>query len=113
MTTTNAYTVTSIEVQGESQDVFEVYADAERSQTLAFVFDEPLARSLPNLATALAESDRKRAALADALGGCLPFLVRLGDFIGNGENASNGRMERCDAILAARAALAANAGGTK
>ena len=36
------YSLTSIEVDGDVQDVFEVYADATKEQTIAFVFDESL-----------------------------------------------------------------------
>lgn len=41
------YTLTTIEVQGEPQSCFEVYADSTKAQTLGFVFDEEVARILP------------------------------------------------------------------
>lgn len=40
------YSLTQIEVQGDSQDVFEVYADKSKEQTVAFVYDEKLAKNL-------------------------------------------------------------------
>jgi hypothetical protein len=40
------YTETQINVQGESQNAFEVYADEEKEQTIAFCFDEELAKHL-------------------------------------------------------------------
>jgi hypothetical protein len=41
------YTLTTIDVQGEPQTCFEVYADSTKAQTLGFVFDEEVARILP------------------------------------------------------------------
>jgi hypothetical protein len=41
------YTLTTIDVQGERQTCFEVYADSTKGQTLGFVFDEEVARILP------------------------------------------------------------------
>jgi hypothetical protein len=43
------------------------------------------------------------ADLIDALKATLPFLVRLGDFIANGEGPTG--MERCDTIGAVKAAI--------
>lgn len=40
----NCFTQTQIDVQGNSQDAFEVYADETKEQTIAFCFDEPMAR---------------------------------------------------------------------
>lgn len=37
------YNLTTINVQGDDQEAFEVYADESREQTIAFVFDEKLA----------------------------------------------------------------------
>lgn len=50
------YSLTTIEVQGDAQSVFEVYSDASREQTVAFVYDEHTARMLaiaPDLLEAL------------------------------------------------------------
>lgn len=51
-------------------------------------------------------------AAPDLLAACeeaIPFLIRLGDFIGNGEGPT--RMERCDAITNIRNAVAEARGG--
>lgn len=40
----SSYSQTQIEVQGQPQSVFEVYADADRSQTIGFTYDESTAR---------------------------------------------------------------------
>ena len=34
------YSLTTINVQGDDQEAFELYADEEKAQTVAFVFDE-------------------------------------------------------------------------
>jgi len=40
------FVLTTITVQGEEQEVFEVFADEARAQTIGFVFDEGDARRL-------------------------------------------------------------------
>lgn len=46
---------------------------------------------------------RREGKLVDALKAALPFLIRLGDFVGNGEGPTGN--ERCDAVLAVRQAI--------
>lgn len=43
---TPTYSLTQIPIQGNEQDVFEVYSDDSKEQTLGFVFDELLAQKL-------------------------------------------------------------------
>lgn len=46
--------------------------------------------------------------LVEALEAAIPLLIRLGDFIGNGEITGPGSLGiRCDVILSARAAIRA------
>ena len=40
------HTLTTINVQGDDQEAFEVYADDTKEQTIGFVFDERIARLL-------------------------------------------------------------------
>ena len=50
------YTTSTINVQGDEQDAFEVYADATREQTIAFCFDTATLRLLlaaPDMLAAL------------------------------------------------------------
>lgn len=42
--------------------------------------------------------------LLEALKTALPYLIRLGDFIGNGESET--KMDRCDAVLKVNMAIA-------
>lgn len=54
------YTQTQINVQGEPQAAFEVYADETKEQTIAFCFDEANARLIaaaPDLLDALKGTD--------------------------------------------------------
>ena len=50
----------------------------------------------------------EREVYRKALEGCVPALIRLGDFIGNEDKGANGMpgFDRCAILLAARAALA-------
>ncbi len=73
---------------------------------------EPNKYQGPGVGYAHSLADAKLAAAAPelyaALERCLPLLVQLGDFIGNGPinpNDPNSIGERCDAIDAARSAL--------
>lgn len=49
----------------------------------------------------------KPGSVQHALELALPLLIQLGDFIGNGKPSASGLGERCDAVLAVRAALKA------
>ena len=59
------YRLTTINVQGEEQAAFEVYADASKEQTIGFVFDEPFARTLASAPTLAADNLRLLAALTN------------------------------------------------
>ncbi len=65
------HTHTTIEVQGNPQEVFEVYADAEREQTIGFVFDEHVAKILPG---AVNSYEAMKAALETLKRGITPDL---------------------------------------
>ncbi len=56
-------TMTTIQVQGNEHDVFEVYTDETREQTLCFCFSEEQAR----LIAAAPETKKQRDALWEAL----------------------------------------------
>lgn len=60
------FTLTQINVQGEPQSAFEVYADETKEQTIAFCFDEPFARLIAAAPKLLAGSQ-------DFLAGWLHF----------------------------------------
>ena len=60
--------------------------------------DTPEARTLASLFAAAPD-------MLEALKNAIPFLVQLGDFIGNGAASESGLGARCDALLAARNAL--------
>ncbi len=52
----STYTLTTINVQGDDQEAFEVYADETKEQTKGFVFDEKDARlfaAAPDLLAAI------------------------------------------------------------
>lgn len=51
----------------------------------------------------LAERDAENAVLRDAINDALPWMIKLGDYIGNGTQADP--MGRCNAILKMRIAV--------
>ena len=67
------YNLTTIYVQGNDQEIFEVYADESCEQTLGFVYDEERAQLLaaaPNLLAALEDVELRctQARIASTIG---------------------------------------------
>jgi len=60
-----AYSTTTIQIQGDDQDAFEVYADESREQTIAFCFDTETLRKILAIDDLLAFAENSRAALEE------------------------------------------------
>ena len=63
------YELTTILVQGEDQEMFEVYVDSSREQTLGFVTDEQTAVLLASAPTLLAAAEAVQAYFTEKYGG--------------------------------------------